>query len=95
MLEFSTPPLAIKKNVNNKAIYTSLPRIGTREANASTKVTNTLGIRKDLILIGTFQDYMHEIVGEDTSHDKDSYASIRIIKPSPIVGRKAFGKTRI
>jgi hypothetical protein len=29
---------------------------------------------------------MNEIVRENTSHDKDSDASIRIIKPPPIVG---------
>jgi hypothetical protein len=75
-----------KKNVNNKAVYTPLPRIGTKEVNANTKVVNTPGIRKDLILVGTFQDYMNKIVGEDTSHEKDSNASIKIIKPPPIVG---------
>jgi hypothetical protein len=43
-------------------------------------------MKEDLILIGTFQNYMNEIVGEDTSLDKDSNASIRIFKPLPIIG---------
>ncbi len=81
----STPLIVIKKNAN-KAIHMPLAIIGTREANVSIKITNIHGIRKDLILVGTFQDYMNKIVGEDISHDKDFDASIRIIKPPPIVG---------
>jgi hypothetical protein len=38
---------------------------------------------------------MNKIVGEDTSLDKDSDASLNIIKPSPIDGRRALGNTRI
>jgi hypothetical protein len=79
LLELFTPPVVIKENAN-KAIHTPLARTGVRETNVSTKITNILGIREDLILVRTFQDYMNEIVGEDISHDKDFDASIRIIK---------------
>jgi CobQ-like glutamine amidotransferase family enzyme len=81
-----TPPRIAKENANNKVIHTPPTRTSTREINVSTKATNTPSTKKDLILVGTFQDYMNEIVGEDTSLDKDSNASIRIIKPSPIDG---------
>jgi hypothetical protein len=85
-LELFTPLEAVKENANNKVVHMPPTRIGTREVNVSTKVTNIPSIREDLILVGTFQDYMNEIVGEDTSFDKDFHASIIIIKPSPIVG---------
>ncbi len=65
--------------------------IGTRKANASKKVVT----REHLILVGTFQDYMNEIIGEDTSIHKDSNELIRIIKPLPIVVQGALGNTII
>jgi hypothetical protein len=38
---------------------------------------------------------MNEIVGEDTSLDKDSNASIRIFKPLPIIGWGALANIGI
>jgi hypothetical protein len=73
-------------NASNKAIHTPLERISTRKISASNNAINILGTRENLILIRTFQNYMNKIVGEDTSLDKDSNASVRIFKPLPIVG---------
>jgi hypothetical protein len=36
-------------------------------------------------MVRTFQDYMNEIIGEDTSLDKNFDALVRIIKALPIV----------
>jgi hypothetical protein len=93
LLEFFTPPKIAKENASNKEIHT--PPIGTsiREINVSTKAVNTPSTKEDLILIRTFQDNMNKIVREDTSLDKDSDASINIIKPSPIDGQRALGNT--
>jgi hypothetical protein len=38
---------------------------------------------------------MNEIVGEDTSRDKDFDAFVRIIKPPPIASRKTLSNIRI
>jgi hypothetical protein len=70
-----------KENASNKIIYMAPTGIGTRKANASNKVINTPNTRKHLILVGTFQDYMNEIIGEDTSFDKDIDELVGIIKP--------------
>jgi len=48
-----------------------------------------------LILVGTFQNYMNKIIGEDISLDKDFDALVRIIKLLPIDVKGAFGNTRI
>jgi hypothetical protein len=69
--------------------------IGTRKANASKKVINTIRTRKHLILVRTFQDYMNEIIGEEKSIDKDFDALVKIIKPLLIVAKGAIGNTRI
>jgi hypothetical protein len=51
---------------------------------------NTPGTKEDLILVGTFQNYMNEIVGEDTSLDKDLNALVRNFKPLLIIGGRAL-----
>jgi hypothetical protein len=72
-LEFATPPKLAKRNPNTHAMHSTPP--------TSTK--------KNPIPLKTFQDYMHKIIKEDTSLEKEDSYSMKIIKPPPIVGREA------
>jgi len=86
LLESFTPSTIAKESVSNKVVHTPPIGIGIREASASSKATNIPGTKEDLILLGKFQKYTNKIVKEDTSHDKDFDASIKIIKlPSILV----------
>jgi hypothetical protein len=95
LLKSSTPSATTKENASNKIVYMPLVGIGIKKANASNKVTNTPSTQEHLILVGAFQDYTNEIIGEDTSLDKDFDELVRIIKPLPFDVRGAFGNTRI
>ncbi len=91
MLQFSKPSATTKKNASIKIVHMPRVGIGTRKINASKKVLT----REHLILVGTFQDYMNEIIGQDTSIDKDSNVLVKIIKLLPIVARRALSNIRI
>ncbi len=47
--------------------------------------------KEDLIQLGTFFDFLNEVIHEYTSPYKDSDAFVRIVKPPPIVGWMALG----
>ncbi len=51
----------------------------------------TTSTRKNFIQLGTFLDFLNEVIHDYTSPYKDSNASIRIVKPPPIVGWMALG----
>jgi hypothetical protein len=54
--------------------------------NTQTTYIQTIGIRKNPIQLGTFLEFLNEVMHKDISLDKDLYAYVNIMKSPLIVG---------